>query len=205
MCGRYALFRWTAELAALPGFPPEQQAAWNLAPKSQVLLLRSQAGQLEAASALWGLTPPWLTDLSKAAPHARAETLSSTPMFREAFARRRGLLPANGFYEWRGMARKRPYWLRADEPLLYFAAIWENWPAYEQNYLSVALITVAAGNKRRPILLDEAAQSVWLKQTSSTMELAEVLQSPPPTLRERALSTLVNDPALNGPECLTPA
>jgi len=205
MCGRYALFRWTAELAALPGFPSTQQAAWNLAPKSQVLLLRSQAGQLEAASALWGLTPPWLTDLSKAAPHARAETLSSTPMFREAFARRRGLLPANGFYEWRGMARKRPYWLRADEPLLYFAAIWENWPIGEQNYLSVALITVAAGNKRRPILLDEAAQSVWLKQTSSPAQLAEVLQSPPLPLRERALSTLVNDPALNGPECLTPA
>jgi len=205
MCGRYALFRWTAELAALPGFPLSQQPSWNLAPKSQVLLLRSQAGQLEAASALWGLTPPWLTDLSKAAPHARVETLASTPMFREAFARRRGLLPANGFYEWRGLARKRSYWLRADEPLLYFAAIWENWPVGEQNYLSVALITEAAGNKRRPILLNEVAQSIWLKQSSSRAELAEALQSPPPVLRERALSTLVNDPALNGPECLTPA
>ncbi|KXU34834.1 hypothetical protein AXE65_06665 [Ventosimonas gracilis] len=204
MCGRYALFRWTAELAALPGFPP-LQPAWNLAPKSQVLLLRRQGRQLEAASALWGLTPPWLTDLSHAAPHARAETLASTPMFREAFARRRGLLPANGFYEWRGMARKRPYWLRADEPLLYFAALWENWPAGEHNYLSVALITVAAGNKRRPLILDEAVQSLWLDQTSSPAHLAEVLQSPPPALRERALSTLVNDPALNGPECLTPA
>jgi len=205
MCGRYALFRWTAQLAALPGFPETQQAAWNLAPKSQVLMLRRQGQQLEAASALWGLTPPWLTDFSKAAPHARAETLESLPMFREAFARRRCLLPANGFYEWRGMARKRPYWLRTDEPLMYFAAIWENWPLGEQNYLSVALITEAAANKRRPLILDGEGQNLWLNQTTSKDTLAELLRLPPPPLRERALASLVNDPAQNGPHCLTPA
>jgi len=205
MCGRYALFRWTAELAALPGFPETLQPTWNFAPKSRVLLLRRVDGQMQAASALWGLTPHWLTDLSKAAPHARVESLSTTPMFREAYALRRCLLPANGFYEWRGVARKRPYWLRADAPLLYFAALWEYWRAGGEDYLSVALLTQAAGSKRRPLILDEAAQDVWLDEHSSGGELAQVLHGEPPTLHERALATLVNDPRLNGPQCLTPA
>jgi len=205
MCGRYALFRWTPALAALPGFPNDQQPHWNIAPGASVLMLRAEDGQRQAARARWGLTPAWLTDLSRTPAHARAETLAEQPMFREAFRTRRCLLPANGFYEWRGSVRKRPYWLTAEGSPLYFAAIWEAYPVEGHNYLSVAVVTQAASTQRRPLLLDERGQEAWLAADTPLPVLMELLAKPPMALRERVLAGLVNDPKLNGPECLTPA
>ena len=127
MSGRYALFRWNPSLAALPGFPADWRAQWNISPANQVLMVREDAGARRADMARWGLTPAWLTDLSRTPSHARAETLAEQPMFREAFQQRRCLLPANGFYEWRGV-RKRPYWVSTGERLLFFAGIWEATP-----------------------------------------------------------------------------
>ncbi|KTS93104.1 SOS response-associated peptidase family protein, partial [Pseudomonas parafulva] len=94
MCGRYALFRWPQALASLPGFPAGQPAQWNISPGNTVLIQRQLDGQLQVAKARWGLTPPWLTDLSRTPAHARAETLAEQPMFREAFGQRRCLIPA---------------------------------------------------------------------------------------------------------------
>ncbi|MCY1279038.1 putative SOS response-associated peptidase YedK [compost metagenome] len=205
MCGRYALFRWTPAFAARPGFPVDQPPAWNIAPGAQVLLLRQQDGELRADRARWGLTPAWLTDLSKTPAQARAETLAEQPMFREPFRSRRGLLPANGFYEWRGAVRKRPYWMTGDGSLLHFAALWEAYPVGDACYLSVAVVTQAAANQRRPLILDEAAQAAWLAADTPPEQLRALLAGAQPALRERALATLVNDPGLNAPECLTPA
>jgi putative SOS response-associated peptidase YedK len=205
MCGRYALFRWTPAFAAIPGFPADQLPHWSIAPHSQVLLLRSVDGARPLARARWGLTPPWLTDLSKTPAQARAETLAEQPMFREAFRLRRGLLPANGFYEWRGSARKRPYWLTGDATPLYFAALWEAYPVEGCVYLSAAVVTQAASTQRRPLILDEAEQAAWLAAETPHNELQALLASPQPALRERVLANLVNDPKLDAPECLTPA
>lgn len=205
MSGRYALFRWSPALAALRGFPADLVPHWNIAPTARVLMLRGAAGEREAVLARWGLTPAWLTDLSRTPAHARAETLAEQPMFREAFRSRRCLLPANGFYEWRGGARKRPYWMTGEAPLLHFAAIWEAYPVGGQVYLSVAMITQAAANQRRPLILDEADQSLWLDPAASLAQLQALLFRPAPVLRERALAGLVNDPRLDAPECLTPA
>jgi len=205
MSGRYALFRWTPALTAMPGFPADQQPHWNIAPKGRVLMMRSVEGERQAASALWGLTPPWFTDLSRAPAHARAETLVDQPLFREAFRLRRCLLPANGFYEWRGTVRKRPYWLSGEESLLYLAAIWEAYPVQGHSYLSVALVTQAAANQRRPLILDAQGQDAWLDPQTPLPDLLTLLGQSPVALRERVLAGLVNDPALDGPECLTPA
>ncbi|MCU1734275.1 MULTISPECIES: SOS response-associated peptidase [unclassified Pseudomonas] len=205
MCGRYALFRWSPAFAALPGFPEGQQAQWNISPGAQVLIQRLDDGQMTLARARWGLTPPWLTDLTRTPAHARAETLAEQPMFREAFAKRRCLLPANGFYEWRGAVRKRPYWLTPGEgSSLFFAAIWEAYPVQEQVWLSTAVVTQAAMNQRRPLILDAAGQAAWLNPDTPVGELQGLLASQPAALRERVLANFVNDPKLNGPECLTP-
>lgn len=205
MSGRYALFRWPQAVSGLPGFPADFPQRWNLAPGAQVLFLHQPGGELQAASGRWGLTPAWLDDLSKAPAHARAETLAEQPMFREAFRLRRCLLPANGFYEWRGSARKRPYWLNAGEGLLYFAGLWEAYPTAGQTYLSVAMVTGPANYLRRPIVLDQAATRAWLDPQTPLEALQALLAAPQPPLRERPLSTLVNDPACEGPGCLTPA
>lgn len=205
MCGRFALFRWDSAFAALPGFPSDQQPHWSLAPGAQVLLLRSEQEQLQLARARWGLTPAWLSDFTRTPAQARAETLAAQPMFRDAFRQRRGLLPANGFYEWRGTARKRPFWMTTEGSLTHFAAIWEAYPVEGHSYLSVAVVTLPAANQRRPLILDEAGQAAWLDPATPITELQALLTQPQPALRERALATLVNDPALDGPQCLTPA
>jgi putative SOS response-associated peptidase YedK len=204
MCGRFALFRWTSAFAALPGFPSDQAPHWSISPHSQVLLLREVDGTRQLARARWGLTPPWLTDMTKTPAHARAETLAEQPMFREAFRLRRGLVAANGFYEWRGAVRKRPFWLTAEASPLYFAAIWEAYPVEGATYLSVALVTLPAANQRRPLLLDEAGQAAWLNPGTELADLHGLLASPQPPLRERVLANFVNDPKLDAPECLTP-
>jgi len=125
-------------------------------------------------------------------------------MFREAFRQRRGVLPANGFYEWRGSARKRPYWMTAQDSLMYFAAVWEAYPVQGHTYFSAAVVTRPAASQRRPLILDQAAMAAWLDPESSTEALQAVLDRPQPALRERPLATFVNDPALDAPECLTP-
>ena len=206
MCGRYALFRWNPAFATLPGFPADQQAQWNISPNDSVLMLRAGAdGQRELARARWGLTPPWLTDLSRTPAHARAETVAEQPMFRQALRERRCLLPANGFYEWRGTTRKRPYWLTPGEgSTLFFAAIWEAYPVQEQVWLSTAVITQPAASQRRPLILDAAGQEAWLDPETPLHVLQGLLASEPAALRERVVANLVNDPKLNGPECLTP-
>ncbi|MGK9048140.1 SOS response-associated peptidase [Stutzerimonas chloritidismutans] len=205
MCGRYALFRWSQDFAALPGFPSDQQPHWSLAPGASVLLLRQVDAQLQLSRVRWGLTPAWLTDLTRTPAQARAETISEQPMFREAFRQRRGLLPANGFYEWRGSARKRPYWMTSEGSLGYFAALWDAYPVQGHTYLSAAVVTLPAATLRRPLMLDEAGQAAWLDPETPLETLQALLAQPQPALRERPLATVVNDPRIDGPECLTPA
>src|SRR5690606_37318107 len=188
MCGRYALFRWNPEFAALPGFPADQQPHWSLAPGASVLLMRKVEAQLQLSRARWGLTPAWLNDFTRTPAQARAETLAEQPMFRDALRQRRCLLPANGFYEWRGAVRKRPYWLVGDSSPLYFAGIWENYPVAELNWLSVAVVTQAAGGQRRPLILDDREQAIWLDPLSTTAQLTELLAGAQKPLRERPLA-----------------
>lgn len=204
MCGRYALFRWSPAFAALPGFPADQQPHWSLAPGASILLLRQVDDELQLDSVRWGLTPAWLTDFTRTPAQARAETLAEQPMFRDAYRLRRGVLPANGFYEWRGTARKRPYWMTGEDSLIYFAAIWEAYPVQGHTYLSAAVVTLPAANQRRPLMLDQAAMTAWLDPQTSLEALQGLLAAPQPVLRERPLATLVNDPKLDAPECLTP-
>lgn len=74
----------------------------------------------------------------------------------------------------------------------------------DQVWLSCAVVTQAAMNQRRPLILDEAGQAAWLDPDTPVTRLHELLASPPATVRERALANFVNDPKLDAPECLTP-
>lgn len=206
MCGRYALFIWPPALRALPGFPAGLEPRWNLAPGQQVLLQRRLGGELRLDLALWGLTPAWVQDFSRVPAQARGETLASQPFFREAFASRRAILPANGFYEWRG-ARRQPYWLAGlGRPLLSMAALWEVWPDGERQWLSAAVVTVEVAGQRRPLLLDEEGERLWLAADTPLPQLQALIAARPVVqLGERRLAGTGNNPAIDGPECLMPA
>lgn len=207
MSGRFSLYHvpaaWQDEMPELAElFVPR----WNVAPRRQVLLLCAGECRRQAVMALWGFTPRWSRDMSHVATHARVEGLVGQEFFAGALARQRGVLPANGFFEWRGKPGtvKQPYWLSRRDELLYMAALWEPYkvPGYE--YLSVAMLTRQAAYLRRPVLLAEHQLSAWLDPDTPPERITELLQVPPLSLQERKVATQVNDPDVDGPECIRP-
>ncbi|NLD15655.1 MAG: SOS response-associated peptidase [Gammaproteobacteria bacterium] len=207
MSGRYSLHhlppRWLDCAGdSMPAFAPR----WNIAPDQQVLLLRQRGDTVQLTPALWGFTPAWSKDFSQVVTHARTENLAGQRFFADALATRRGVLPATGFYEWRGQARtrKQPYWLSRQGELLYMAALWEPYVVAEQEYLSVALLTVQAAYLRRPLLLAEADLALWMDPATPVERIQVLLAGSGLALQERKVSTRVNDPLQDGPECIRP-
>lgn len=192
--------------------PPQ----FNIAPRAQVQIIRhADNGQLELTQVSWGLVPAWLKDLSHAQSQARAETLGDKPMFKSAFASRRCLILTDGYYEWREQPgrRKQPYRVTLKGGGLFcFAGLWEHYPVDEQlAYDSCALITVAANTEltplhpRMPLILRPADYRTWLEPSTSLSELQKLLQPlDNGILKAHRVSTHVNDPAHQGPECCRP-
>lgn len=186
MCGRYRQARDPREVAEwfervanpLPNIAP----SWNIAPTQDALVLRRHPGtgarHLDVLR--WGLVPHWAKGVAGAARsiNARAETVASLPTFRDAFARRRCLVPAEGFYEWRAgstpKAPKQPFSIApADGGLLAFAGLWESWRAPDSGEIvrSFAIVTTAAIpqlrplHPRMPVLLPRQAWPAWLGES----------------------------------------
>lgn len=149
MCGRYSLHSNPDVVAlqfgleSLPVFAPR----YNIAPAAQVLIVKRDG----AALARWGLVPRWSEDPSIGAKlnNARAETLGEKHSFRGAYHRRRCLIPANGFYEWKRQgALKQPYYVHpADGELFAFAGLWETWRDSD----TCTIVTTEANATLRPI------------------------------------------------------
>ena len=153
MCGRYALHS-QPEVAALAfglSDVPEYQPRYNIAPTSQVLIVKNEG----TALARWGLIPRWAKDPSIGAKlnNARAETVAVKPSFRDAYRKRRCLIPANGFYEWKAEAgRKQPYYIYpSGSELFAFAGLWESWNAPNEVLQTCVIITTEANAKMRAI------------------------------------------------------
>jgi putative SOS response-associated peptidase YedK len=164
MCYRYVLQKEALEaLAARLAVPKPAgwQSRYNLAPGASVPVVRAQAARsgssLEIVNLRWGLLPAWTKEAAaaKAPANARAETLASLPTFREAFRRRRCVIPAGGFYEWRGQeGRRHPYLFRLRDGMpLCLAGLWESWCGREGGppVETCAIITVPPNELIRPI------------------------------------------------------
>lgn len=177
MCGRYALYGPRAfsrsereYFEGLEAFP----ASYNVAPTDTMPIAYLTDGQPRLAPARWGLVPYWAHDLKAGAKaiNARAETCTSSPYFRAAYReKRRCLVPANGFYEWkRTPAGKQPYYIRsADGALLAFAGLWERWRTPDGARLvtytvitGIANAVVAPLHERMPIVLAPENYAQWL-------------------------------------------
>jgi len=222
MCGRFSLTSPLSELRALFGFEarPNLRPRANIAPTQEVLALRAgDGGGPEAFFPRWGLVPAWAGDPAVGARmiNARAETLAEKPAFREAFRRRRCLVPADGFYEWRAAAggRRQPWRIaRPDGDPFAFAGLWEAWrdPARSELLLTCSIVTTEANaalhdlHPRMPVILDPADHARWLDPAAEEVALRALLRPAPEALLESyPVSPAVNDVRNDSPDLLHPA
>lgn len=168
--------------------------SWNVAPTDRVLAIAEHAGRRLLGSFRWGLVPSWAKDDAGGARmiNARAETLGEKPAFREAFARRRCIVPADGFYEWRLTTggRKQPVLIaHADRTPLALAGLWEVWrdPTDGARTLKTCTIVTTAANAtlsglhdRMPVVLPSSAWATWLDPAEHDLGLLGSLLVPAP-------------------------
>ena len=230
MCGRYASSRPPEDLAERFAAPLRDEPIpprWNVAPTDPVYAVvnRRPEGAEEPQRQLrvlrWGLVPSWSKDAKGGAKmiNARAETLLAKPAFRSAVARRRCLLPADGYYEWmtRPGQPKQPFFIRrADGEPVALAGIYEFWRDPEGGpdapwLATCAVVTTAAGESlrllhdRMPVVLDPAECEAWLDPRVAEEEAVELLGSAAHEALEAVpVSTAVNSVRNDGPELVEP-
>lgn len=221
MCGRYTL---TLDESAvqmafdLQGMPAGYQPRYNIAPTQAVLVISDERPR-RAEWMRWGLIPSWAKDLGIGSRliNARAETLSEKPAFRQAFARRRCLILADGFYEWQrpevGRGGAVPYYFRrTDRGPFAFAGLWEVWKPPEGEALrSCTIITCQANtviseiHERMPVMLSAAAGRQWLEDRRPDELQGLLAPFPPEEMEAYPVARLVNDPKRDAAECIRPA
>jgi putative SOS response-associated peptidase YedK len=217
MCGRYATTRSSADLSALfeavddtGGLSPD----YNVAPTDPVPIVRiSSAGSRTLSVARWGLVPPWAKDARGAARmiNARAETIAASSAYAPSFARRRCLVPADGWYEWVRLdgARKQAYFMTpGDGGVLAFAGVWSVWGRGEDRLLTCSIVTTAAVgdlvlvHDRMPLVLPPERWADWLGRGSAEHLLVRPPDGLVAGLEIRPVSAAVGDVRVDGPELI---
>lgn len=221
MCGRFTLFDTAAslaeafEVAEVPSLSPR----YNIAPSQAVAAVRipPSGGAREVVLLRWGLIPSWAKDpsLGDRMINARAETAAGKPAFRSAIRRRRCLVPASGFYEWkRTNGRKQPYYIRRpDGKPFAFAGLWESWEGPGQAAVeSCAILTTSANelllpiHDRMPVIVSPADYDLWLSLgIRDPAELARLFRPcPPEEMTAFPVGTAVNNPKTDSPQLIEP-
>jgi putative SOS response-associated peptidase YedK len=230
MCGRFVSATPPDELARYFGAEPVAEAhlepSWNVAPTKDVYVIVETGGVRQVDAFHWGLVPFWAK--SPAAGNkminARAETLADKGAYRRAFAKRRCIIPADGFYEWEKpgpdapapskgkKAKKQPWYIhRPDGEPLAFAGMWEVWRGPDgdgSDHLRSTTIITGAPNKkmaaihdRMPVILPPDAWSTWLDRDQHDLDLLGKLlvPAPPQILTLHPVSTDVGNVANDSP------
>ncbi|QHC22874.1 SOS response-associated peptidase [Streptomyces sp. GS7] len=242
MCGRYVSTRRPQDLAGMfdvASWDPAQALApnWNVAPTNDVwsVLERVARDTGEITRQLrplrWGLVPSWAKSLNVGARmiNARVETVAEKPAYRRAFAKRRCLLPADGFYEWQALAatetskaRKQPYFISPEDgQVMALAGLYEYWrdPDIADDdapgawWTTCTIITTEASDAagrvhpRMPLAIAPADWSAWLDPAHHNADELRALLAAPAAghLNTRAVSTAVNNVRNNGPQLLDAA
>ena len=220
MCGRFSLHSnpHVVELQFGLAQTPELAPRYNVAPGTPILGVRADERHARHATLLrWGLIPSWAKDpsIGHRMINARAEHIAEKPAFRNALRRRRCIIPADGFFEWRAAgARKQPYYVRsAGDELFGFAGLYEYWKGPEGLVASCTIITTEANalmrplHDRMPVILDAADYAHWLDPDNPDPEsLVAILRpAPPERMTAYPVGLRVNnvrndDPALIEPE-----
>ncbi|MEK7761953.1 MAG: SOS response-associated peptidase [Nitrospirota bacterium] len=221
MCGRFTQTASPAVIAEEFGVavPPLFTPRYNIAPSQPVAAIRIEPGTTarQLVELRWGLIPSWAKDpkIGHQCINAKAETVAEKPSFRAAFKARRCLVIATGFYEWqvRGKA-KQPMWigLKSSHPFA-FAGLWEQWQPPEGAAIESCTILTTEPNEllrpihnRMPVILSPTSYDQWLDPSFQQAEPLRALLRPYPSedLQAYAVSTLVNNPRHEAPDCLEP-
>ena len=227
MCGRARLSSDVSEIKLVFSIPPERPppnfaASWNVAPTDSLPVVRydARAGERSLDVMRWGLVPFWAKDIKVGFSNinARAEGIDTRPAFREAFQRRRCLVPLDNFYEWKKLGKDRqPYAVAlADRRLMAMAGLWESWrsPAGER-LRSFAIVTTAANellapvHDRMPVILGPENWPLWLGEAPANPARLKALLVPYPAddmviwpVDRRVGNVKNNDPSLIEPIAL---
>lgn len=218
MCGRYTLTRDDLRFAKRLGLDvlPPLVLRYNIAPTQDAPVIISDQSGRRMKLMRWGLVPHWADDISAGARaiNARAETVSEKPMFRHSFRRRRCLVPADSFYEWRKTGRlKQPVriQMKSREPFA-FAGLWDHWQGPDERDLeSFTIITTEANtllagvHDRMPVILPDDAIETWLNANTNAMELRQLLKPfSSEAMDYYEVNPVVNDVRNEGPQCIEP-
>ncbi len=219
MCGRYTLTaprELVEELFGVEG-AAELQPRYNIAPTQPAPIVRRRGETRRLDLVEWGLVPSWARDpAANRSINARADSLLAKPSFRDSFAERRCLVPADGFYEWKseGPKLKIPHHLRpAAGGLVAFAGLWDARREDDSTRLreTFAIVTTDASadlrhlHDRMPVVLPREAWPAWLDPASDPVELQELLRpAPEGFFAPRAVGPRVNSVANDDPSLLAP-
>jgi putative SOS response-associated peptidase YedK len=217
MCGRYRLSRRKQVVEEYFESASEEEdwsLRYNIAPTQSVATVRQSGANRILSSMRWGLVPSWADDISigNRLINARGETVLQKAAFRDSFRTRRCLIPADGFYEWKksGKDRQPFHFCMKDGSLIAFAGVWDRWKSPTGKVLqSCSILTTAANDllegihNRMPVILPPRHYRTWLTAPSVEAErLAELLVPFDPSFMSRyPVSSLVNKPQNEGPEC----
>jgi putative SOS response-associated peptidase YedK len=222
MCGRYTETAAFEELARRFGIEVEEAdnealvARYNVAPSQPVPIVVADGGRRRLLFARWGLRPAWARNGRLAPINARAETLAGSPMFRDALARGRCLVPADGFYEWQAVAgqkRKQPWYLRLrDGGLFAFAGLFTPPVAERDVPATCAIITTEPNalavriHDRMPVILEPEAEAPWLdpRRVTSAALLPYLRPFPAELMEAHPVSMLVSSADNDGPALIEP-
>ncbi len=220
MCGRFTLTaavpeleaRFQIEVTTLPYEP-----SYNIAPSQQVLSVIHDGTQARAGYLRWGLVPSWAKDpaIGQRMINARVETVAEKPSFRQAFRRRRCLVLADGFFEWRRSGRtKTPMYIQLHGHQLFaLAGLWDTWHDPQGVRLSTCTLLTTAANSlmapihhRMPVILTPEAEAIWLDRSvqDSALLLPRLRPYASEALEAFEVSREVNSPHHNTPACIEP-
>jgi putative SOS response-associated peptidase YedK len=220
MCGRYTITSPSEAIREIFGvsWPEDLAPRYNVAPTQDVPIVRrprdGAPGAREAATVRWGLIPFWAKEaaIGNRLINARADGVATKPAFRDSFAKRRCLVVADGFYEWRKTGgRKQPYWIRlASRRPFAFAGLWSRWRDPAGAPLESCTIVTTEANEacraihpRMPVILRPEDHDRWLDPDPADAELLRPFDAEP--MEAIAVSTRVNSPGNDDPGVLDPA
>ena len=216
MCGRYALFLSKRELerAFKAECPFDLPPRYNIAPGQTGAVIRAEGSGKRTVSLMkWGLVPSWSKDpsIGNRLINARSETAGEKPSFRSSFRRRRVLVPANGFYEWKKERRgKQPYFIhRKDGNPLAMGGLWESWEGGEGYLETYTILTTQAVpplmslHDRMPVIISAENIDIWLDPDADIAHIKKILTAREEDFEIFPVSKRVNHAGNEGAELLT--